>query len=263
MSDLDLNELLYVDTRRLDSYYQQAGSPKRRWLVFKKPKFTLSATPSVEVEASIEATTPNLFEKISSVRRALDDRFQLTFHRPNSNDPNVDAVEEICLASRVTVNRARWSQESGSALVLWICQPPASDNTAGPLVLIEGYQASDHRAMPAGPSGFSVLAALIYGARTLIDRSILSAQFAHQPPPELGKFGTKTHPWSYTEHRTVSRYMAEFAADPVNTLKSWDCNVDLERRIHVVYKVREWGREKEKPHRTTTFGYPLWIFAAA
>jgi hypothetical protein len=110
-----------------------------------------------------------------------------------------------------------------------------------------------------------VLASLVYNTRKEIDGSILNARLVHEPHPNPNaKFGTESHPWSLSEYHSVRDYIYDFATNPVELLRSWNCRIYPQRRINVVYKVREWGREAAHSwEKTTVFGYPIWILASS
>ena len=76
-------------------------------------------------------------------------------------------------------------------------------------------------------------------------------------------YGTEKHPASLFEYQNVKRYIYEFAVNPFSLLEAWGCSLQMERRIRVLYKAREWGHEAAHHwDKTTIFGYPIWIFAA-
>ena len=133
------------------------------------------------------------------------------------------------------------------------------------LVLVQDFNFLDEKPTSfKNASTFSVLTSLIYNTRKYIDETFLGDMMPKLPKnnPHI-VFGTDSHPTSLYEHQNVRDHIGEFANIPVELLQSWNCKVVSERRIKVVYKVREWSREEANSwQKTSVFGYPIWIFAS-
>ncbi|MGE0280186.1 MAG: hypothetical protein AB7P20_06180 [Rhizobiaceae bacterium] len=262
---MDPADLLFADTRRIDRYFTQIGGRTGRLKL--SGSINLSWKPSLKLRATQKETKPTPYDKIDGVKKYLEKRSLLRFGRPKDTDTDtdVDFVEEICTATKIEIPPRPHAEKSARKIVLWACRPGDAADQSGVLILVQDFNYPDERATSfQGTSTFSVLSALVFNTRKEIDQSILNMQLRHEPHPNpYAKFGTESHPWSLSEYHSVREHIYEFATNPAELLRSWNCAVYPERRISVVYKVREWGRDSAHSwQKTTVFGYPLWIFAA-
>jgi hypothetical protein len=260
---MDPADLLYADARRIDSYFSQIGGHKRQIKV--AGKLTLSWSPSIKISTKEQDSKASIFYKIDAIKKHLDKRNLMRFGRPLESDLDVDFVEEICSVTMIKIPARPKAADPTKKIILLVSKPEPTTEQSGILVLVQDFNYPDERATSFyGTSTFSVLSALVYNTRKEIDESILNARLMHEPHPTPdAKFGTEHHPWSLSEFHTVRNHIYDFAVDPVDLLKSWNCEVGWQRRVSVVYKVREWGRDAAHGwQKTTVFGYPIWIFAS-
>jgi hypothetical protein len=260
---MDPADLLYADVRRIEQYFGQIGGRTDRleW----KGKIKLSSKPSAEIEAKKRADKPSLFAKIEGIEKYLERNSLLRFARPESESDEIDFVQEICRATKIEVP-ARRKRDTSKKMTLWISSPELTNDKVGVLVLLEDFGYPDERPTTfKNASGFSVLSALVYNTRNEIDDSVLGEELPRLPRQNPNaEFGTETHPASLYEHQNVKDYIYEFATNPIELLRSWRCRIQPDRRVRVVYKVREWGRDDAHHwEKITVFGYPIWIFASA
>jgi len=128
------------------------------------------------------------------------------------------------------------------------------------LCLLEDYRGEDERPVSfRNASAYTLLQSLIYYTRSRQTRTLLDDHIPDDPHTNpYARFDDR--PASLSEYHNVQSHAYEFATDPVSLLQNWGCLVSPSRRIEVLYRIREWGRESAHGwRRVTVFGYPIWI----
>jgi hypothetical protein len=130
------------------------------------------------------------------------------------------------------------------------------------LCLLEDYRGDDERPVSfRQASTYTLLQSLIYYTRSQKLRTLLDEHVPNDPHPNsYARFDGK--PASLAEYHNVRDHAYDFATSPVQLLSSWGCLQGSPRRVEVMYRIREFGRESAHSwERVTVFGYPIWITA--
>jgi len=289
-----IHEYLYVDSRRLDSYLEQIGPP----VTYDKVPIwhaEISLSPKAKATQERRGRTLTQHEKVEALLKHLkteelvyNDRPALP-QRTHSADPlfpletypdlperrhcaDKHFVFETCPAVRFEVPGRLLPDGNRKKLSLWVslANPEGSEQSQaggcrpGILCLLEDFRLDD-AASPhfQGPSALSVLWAITESLGKHISDLVLT--------DELSRVGSK----GMDKGRVFNKCLIDFAKDPIVSLKSWGCIDGPLRRIHTLYRIREYGVERgDALHAhiegcgtleslgTSIFGYPIVIWEA-
>jgi hypothetical protein len=230
-----MNEYLYVDTRRLDSYYEQISLPVE---YDKVPvwKFGLSFSgPKVEGQQTRSARPPTEHEKIQKFLKSITDNRQI------SSECNFKASNDFVTESLLTRQAIISTKER--TLIIWISIASEQKNlkrksSQYSLFLIEDYQGGDKNVRRL--SGYSSLY-LLLGELTW-----LNSDLKDQPLIKL---------------REQDEATKQFALDPISTLRSIGARIGPEQEIKATYRVRAScvEMEGESGNSMAIIGYPIII----
>lgn len=251
---MPLTEPLYVDHRRLDWYVNEIGPPPK-YVKLPNWEASLSLTgPKAGAKQQAQLTTYSVQEKIAILIDHLEKEHELSRSRPAAPNGEVSAackkdfVLEECVAKKFIIP-PRTGEPESNGLHVWVSIGAESATArarfeAGILCLIEDFPLSDAGAF-RGPSGFTVFSALLRDLNDKLKHTIWVDEF-----PESGA----------PKHKR--EYADRFDKDPISTLGALGCRAGIERRIEVLYRVRQvsvQGGGQRPP--ISTFAYPIYIYA--
>lgn len=235
-----LVEYLYIDTKRVDAYFEQISAP----VTFEKvPTFGGSlgiSGPSVSASQAAHARHFTNHEKVTALTDYLTEGGYLGTSRPGDLEylPTAQIFRsEICQGTRVLI------PNGDQYLPLWICDPldsPQPVRPVGSLYLIEDfrqadYDGTDHKAV----SSFSALTMLV---------------------EEVGEPDLAIGPGAWDNE--ASRH---FSMQPFELVERLGGTVGSSRTIETLYRIRATlaDRDSIPSFATVTIGYPIVIKEAA
>ena len=259
-----LDELLYLDTNRLDNYVERVyGSAetadKTRRI---GAEFSLTG-PKVSFNQEQRFRSLTNEEKISRLEEELRRKGKLSVRRPNDKWADVEFVLEHFEGIRVVVPQNAEPQKATPAFGFWLSLGTEND---GMLCLLEDCRSDDD--VPYNYvrlSAYTVLQSLVYFARAQVRMSILATYISDEDHPNPYAKVNETHPPSLVhEFHNVKTFLNDFVKSPVELLTKWGCIVSHPRRVYSLYRVREYGPEAAQSEaKVTTFAYPVYIYSEA
>jgi hypothetical protein len=259
-SKLTLVEYLYVDEKRVNSYFEQISSPVT---YDKVPEWSadISITGPKAGGKQLRFARPyTMHEKISKLTEHLEAKGLTVSGRASEPEymfplrsPKAVFRHETCHARRIYIATGQ-SDSSPSTLNLWISLMDRSASQAksrdewqpGNLYLLEDYQGNDQPIRPMG-SAYSSLQ-MLFGsslrggsAFTGIDIDLRDAL----DDQELRK-----------------EFVRDFSVDPTVALSRLGAQVGPPREIHSLYRIRTTFLDEDidtEHGSITTFGYPIFI----
>lgn len=248
-----LKEYLYIDSKRLDMYYEQFGAS----VIYDKVAEVgggLGLTgPKVTTTQKRPSRLPNKAEKIEALISKLKKDECLTEQRPSKEQRTF--VLESCNATRFIVPSSNKDAAKTRDIAIWVSPPERTPMTSelqpGLLCLFEAYQGNDNDGTPFD-SEFSLFMSLIYALHQ-DGRKILL----------LEHLGINDKKISFTDTwRKSEEHIEAFHQDPEGTLRKLGCRPSLSRRLEVMYRVREIRNDLATNYKTASvFGYPIYIAA--
>jgi len=195
---MSLTEYLYVDERRLESYFEQISSPLHydqspNW------KFSLNlAGPSVETTLSKQGRQFTRHEKIMALIRHLEKNDLMEIYRPADEERRrTDKVFRLETCRAIRVHIAPEGETEFPGFGLWISysphpkhqNPKVSNYQAGALYLLEDFRDTD----PPHPTTYSAYTALnlfcdVVGSEYSVENSTM---FSSHPDKFFAALGAK------------------------------------------------------------------------
>lgn len=153
----EITDYLFVDRRRLDSYFEQLGSSIK---MVKLPAWKVAfglAGPTVEAAQSTSVQSFSSHEKLQTLMTKLKPhRGQLAAF----NGEDEEFVFETLDATRVLIPAGITNKKELPSVALWLCtRSDAEDQYQGFRYLVEDFQAEDLPRMRS--SGFSIARAIL------------------------------------------------------------------------------------------------------
>jgi hypothetical protein len=250
---LSLTEYLYVDTHRLDSYFEQISSPVS---YDKVPvwKAGLSITTlGADGTQTRHPRPPTTHEKSTKLTEYLQDKRLVVAHQPT--DAGWTQGKEYHVADlqaiKVFIPPKPELYEAFDGATLWLSSfsyPDAATRDVC-LVLLEDFQGDD---TPPGASDASAFSSLSVLNRSLREYGLRQVDkgFVHTKSADVmrGRLSTSESHWFAGPSQTIA-YLSQFL----------DAQVLTERSIHCLFRVRREIIRKA----WLVFGYPIVITAAA
>lgn len=268
---MGLIEYLVVDRRRLDAYVEQIGPPVT---YDKVPVWTAELGmlgPKTETTQTRHGRPLTQHEKVQLLLGHLAKEgkgalarsrpFEIAWVRPYEDGTRPPVfVLETCTAMRIHIRPGPGVAETHS-LYMWLSAAPEGqeDARAGMLSLLEDFPHSDDDPRNCyGNSAFSLLLSLVTDLHDRIGQTILGARIPRSRY-ETGQQDSDAVPAFSSDLKCFQ----VFARDPLPTLRRLGCLIGPERRIRVLYRIREFGiADWTRSKRCDIFGYPIVITAA-
>jgi len=237
---MSLTEYLYVDERRLNSYFEQISSP----VTYDKVpvwKASLSLTgPNAEGQQARFARSFTQHEKMMKVSEFI------------KNEGTHETFFTVsCEMTRVLVPPKTLNSDF-KGLVLWIAEPTRNERMIDTLCLLEDNRRDDDDERAFWGTAFSALTVFLKDMSDQVNESILESNL---PRVGIGSPADK-----------------EFHKNPLAFLRTLGAQAYPKRSIHSMYRKRitsgkmespfpeENERKSEtEPDYTVTIGYPIWI----
>src|SRR5918993_499647 len=250
---LSLTEYLYVDTRRLDSYFEQISPP----VAYDKVPVWKAGLSITTLGADAEQTRhPRHFtthEKATKLMEYLQDKRLVVAHQPK--DANWTQGNEYHVADlqavKIFIPPKPELYDAFDGANLWLSSfsyPDAATRDVC-LVLLEDFKGDDKPPKASDTSAFSSLSVLNralreYGLRQ-VDKGFARTKMADVM---RGMLSTSESHWFSGPSQTIA-YLSQFL----------DAQVLTERSIHCLFRIRREIIRKA----WFVFGYPIIITAAA
>ncbi len=266
-------DYLYIDETRLNSYISQIStiSTSQRSPTL---KFGMSGTkPSISIDFSTQLREKTNHEKVCELVTYLEKSGHLSHERPaiiqESGDyVNVtDFILEECGASRILIP-AEGNESGKPGIVIWISEWPLerhSDFLRPPgLLCIIQDSTHDDTIHTAGfsHSSYTWLQALLYQLGQEMVATKLSSEY---PVPASGEY--------LFDIMRAQYYLRDdsdvFRPYPLEWLKQKGCILSENRRIEVLYRIRNLGGDEigtqnnSEDFTVSTFAYAIAIWAAS
>lgn len=260
-TNMSLIEFLFVDKRRLDSYFEQIEAPVA---YDKVPVWTAELGFPTGARAmgsqNRHARQWTTYEKLKAVIKYLKENKLLESERERrKTDKATEFRFEICEARKAFIppDNSRFAGFKG--LNIWIA-PSLGQPRAGMLFLIEDFQDVD---MPVytQPSGYSALLTLVAELRESLKQTIVGNLIEEK--------------FAISQERALAE--SEFAIDPIGFLTNLGARISDMRKIQTLYRMRanlldctqspcssdELSQVRDADWDTrqgvTTVGYPIFI----
>jgi hypothetical protein len=248
---MGLLEYLYVDEKRLDSYFEQISSP----ITYDKIptwKISLNLTgPTVEGGHERQSRQFTKHEKITTLLKHLEKNGLVDTYRPSGRE-RWDTAQvfrlETCRALRVFIPPKPESSSSFSGLGLWISYAPHPKHNrleggppTGALYLLEDFRHDDSNFVDY-LSSFSALYVLIDEVRTEMDDTVAGEALIENRRNPAG---------------------ISFSLHPDKFLAALGGQVGPARLVQCLYRIRTTLNDSGSQPRNAvvTIGYPIFMVA--
>jgi hypothetical protein len=240
-------EYLFVDERRLNSYFEQISAPV---IYDKVPTWNVElslAGPKAAGTQTRQGREPTTHEKIERFVKYVQTNNLITSERPSL--VNADRVKGLFFMEKLTMRRVQ-IKRNDEALNIWVTEPrlekefdPNVDEfPLGALFLIEDFRGDEGR-----------------------DRTYTGYSSLYLLTEELVSENRDTINDVFNQLRKQDDVTRLFAVDPLGTLKFLGGRIGPERHIVTVYRYRASCIEMEdvRGRATTTIGYPIFVRESA
>ena len=219
---MSLVEFLFVDKRRLDSYFEQIEAP----VAYDKvpvwtAEFSLTG-PKAAGAQSRQARQWTTYEKVKAVIKYLKENKLLEYEREKKKVGGPGVTEfrfEMCEARKAFIppDNSRFAGFKG--LNIWIA-PSLGQPGPGMLFLIEDFQNDDMPPVSTQPSGYSALLTLVAEIRESLEMTSIGRLIENK----------------LRDSQEIA--LGEFVIDPIGFLKDLGARISDVRRIQTMYRIR-------------------------
>jgi hypothetical protein len=266
----DIHDYLFVDHKRILSYFEQIASPDSLKRKQKCPAWSVSISiggPKVAGKQSVALRDPTIYEAINDVEKYLHDSQLIVpmndvIYYWTKNNRKAFFVRDVLSGRRALIAPPEEARKQGiKPLAVWVMDPIVlrrrihyrPDDAAPELrsFLIESFSDSDSSDVP-GRSGFTALEFIVHVMEKQTD------QF------RKALLGTNDLPEPRSYDRPPDSRFNRFANDPEKYLETLGTILGPRKTIDCLFRVRfiwdEDGYHDAPPHsKMGSVGYPLYI----
>ncbi|MBN9668697.1 hypothetical protein [Roseibium aggregatum] len=256
-----MNEIIYVDHQRLNSYIEQIDFREKRGIKLDIDKITYKFPFEFGINSSVSKDSGkyNETEKINCVWSYIQ-----ALNAYQDIRPGIEGVKYLIVREFIDLNEIfleKISKKNEIILRFWASKINRNDQDII-LLLASNIKYCD---MPPGIdrvdnwSTYTALHRFLYDFREEINQSTMRDYFSDNFWDRNGSLGSEEHPLFLSQDVNLDIDMiSDFTQNLELFFRSKGGLVAGKRKVEVVYVVRDHGH----PHRDApyhVFGYPLWI----